>query len=80
MPIEVRAVFHGGKIEPLEPLDLPDGEEILITITEPGRRKESLLQALRATAGAWKGLVDAEKLKGQIYEDRLLSTRAEPRL
>ena len=80
MTIEVRARFHKGKIEPLEPLDFPEGEEILVTISERARPRETLLEALRATAGAWKGLVDAEDLKRRIYEDRLLSTRPEPRL
>lgn len=80
MSIEVRARFHKGKIEPLEPLDLPDGEEILVTISGRARSRENLVDALRATAGAWRGLVDAEDLKRRIYEDRLLSTRPEPRL
>lgn len=51
-----------------------------VTISERARPRETLLEALRATAGAWKGLVDAEDLKRRIYEDRLLSTRPEPRL
>lgn len=80
MPIDVRAVFHSGKIEPLEPLDLAEGEEILVTITERAPCRESLLEAIRATAGAWEGLVDAQELKRRIYEDRLLSSRPEPRL
>lgn len=80
MPIEIRARFYKGRIEPLEPLDLPDGEEVLVTISEPARRIESLVEALRATAGSWKGLVDAEDLKRRIYEDRLLSARPEPKL
>lgn len=80
MSIEVRARFYKGKIEPLEPLDLPDGEEILVTISGRARSRETLVEALRATAGAWRGLVDAEDLKRRIYEDRLLSTRPEPRL
>ena len=80
MATEIRVRFHKGKLEPLEPLDLPEGEEILVTISERARPRESLVEALRATAGAWKGLVDAEDLKRRIYEDRLLSTRPEPRL
>jgi hypothetical protein len=35
---------------------------------------------LRASAGGWKGLIDAEELKRNIYADRLISTRPEPKL
>ena len=80
MPIEVRAVFHSGKIELLEPLDLAEGQEILVAITERAPQRESLLEAIRATAGAWEGMVDAQGLKRRIYEDRLVSPRPEPRL
>ena len=80
MATEIRVRFHKGKLEPLEPLDLPEGEEILVTISERARPRESLVEALRATAGAWKDLVDADDLNRRIYEDRLLSARPEPRL
>jgi hypothetical protein len=36
--------------------------------------------ALKATAGAWKDLIDAEALKRNIYEDRLIDTRPVPKL
>jgi hypothetical protein len=36
--------------------------------------------ALKATAGAWKNLIDAETLKRNIYEDRLIDTRPVPKL
>ena len=32
------------------------------------------------SAGAWKGTIDADKLIENIYADRLLPTRREPRL
>jgi hypothetical protein len=43
-------------------------------------RGESMRDALKATAGAWKGLIDAETLKRNIYEDRLIDTRPVPKL
>ena len=43
-------------------------------------RGESMRDALKATAGAWKGLIDAEELKRNIYEDRLIDTRPAPKL
>jgi hypothetical protein len=35
---------------------------------------------LERTAGGWAGIVDAEELKREIYDGRLISTRTEPRL
>ncbi|MFH1703018.1 MAG: DUF2281 domain-containing protein [Nitrospirota bacterium] len=40
------------------------------------RKKEKTLRFLKKTAGKWKGLIDAEKLKHDIYSDRLISTRS----
>ena len=55
-----------------------------------GERREALgaemppdwrkLNALRATAGAWRGNVDADELIRDIYASRLINTRPEPRL
>jgi predicted DNA-binding antitoxin AbrB/MazE fold protein len=76
---EIRARFTKGKIEPLEEVDLNEGDEVRVII--PDRAKgEKLIEALRATAGGWKGLVDGEELKRNIYADRLISTRPEPKL
>jgi len=38
------------------------------------------LEALRKSFGGWKGLIDAEELKKNIYENRLINTRPEPKL
>ena len=38
-----------------------------------------MIEALRASAGGWKGLIDAEELKRNTYADRLISTRPEPK-
>ena len=55
-----------------------------------GERRESLgaemppdwrkLNALRATAGAWRGNVDSDQLMKDIRASRLINTRPEPRL
>ena len=79
MAKEIRARFSNGVIEPLEKLDLAEGQEINITISERVKG-EGMRKALRATAGAWKYLVDGEELKRNIYADRLITTRPEPRL
>ena len=73
----IRARFSAGKIEPLEQVDLIEGEEVLVTITElPGSPPADLAESLRATAGAWRDLVDSEALKRNIAEDREVSRPA----
>ena len=78
------ARVRGGMLELLEQTNLPEGTEVSVTILEkptpPDTEKRGMLEALRATAGGWKGLIDAEALKRNIYADRLLTTRSEPTL
>lgn len=66
----LQARFTKGMIEPLEKIDLNGGKEITVTI-----RAVSILSkpkdVLDATAGGWKGLINAEKSKRNIYADRL---------
>ncbi len=75
----IRARFSKGVIKPLEKIDIDEGKEITITIREvrASPKKEDVLET---TAGGWKGLIDAEELKKNIYADRLISTRSEPKL
>ena len=75
----IRARFSKGIIEPLEELDLEDGEELHVTISTLFKGG-GMLDALRSTAGGWRDLVDAEELKKSIYADRLVHSRPEPRL
>ncbi len=79
MAREIKARFSKGKIEPLEELDLEEGDEVRVIIPERAEGK-GMLEALRATAGGWKDLVDGEELKRKIYADRLISNRPEPKL
>ena len=79
MAKEFRARFSKGMLEPLEAVDLKEGEEVSVIIAERPQGK-GMIEALRASAGGWKGLIDAEELKRNIYADRLISTRPEPKL
>ena len=79
MAKEIRVRFSKGKIEPLEEVDLEEGEEVRVIIPDRAKAKR-VIAALRATAGAWKGTHDPEELKRNIYADRLISTRPEPKL
>ena len=74
----IRARFTHGVLEPLERIELEEGEVLTITIIRlPAAGKAG---GLERSAGGWKGLVDAEELKRNIYGDRLISTRPEPQL
>ena len=74
----IRARVKGGVLEPLEKTDLPEGKEVLITIISVAEDADD--DAFLRSAGSWKGLIDAEKLIHDIYEDGLISTRPEPKL
>lgn len=53
-PRHVRARMRGRLIEPLEDLQLPDGQEITLAVNPPELpRADDLLGALAASAGAW---------------------------
>lgn len=74
----IRARVKGGVLEPLEKVDLPEGKEVLVTVVAvPARRSGD---GLRRSFGRWKGTIDAEALIRNIYADRLISTRPEPKL
>ena len=74
----IRARMKGGVLEPLEPLELAEGKEVTLTIVDVRERRSR--EAFRRAFGSWTGTIDAEKLKRDIYEDRLTSTRPEPKL
>ena len=74
----IRVRIRGGMLEPIEKLDLPEGKELLVTILDVPAERD--FEAFRRAAGGWKGTIDAEALIRNIYADRLVSTRPEPRL
>jgi predicted DNA-binding antitoxin AbrB/MazE fold protein len=74
----IRARFSDGNLKPLEALELKEGEEVTITIVTSSSKAGA--DWLERTAGGWSGLVDAEELEREIYDSRLITTRAEPRL
>jgi predicted DNA-binding antitoxin AbrB/MazE fold protein len=74
---EIRARFTKGKIEPLEEVDLKEGDEVRVIIPDHAKVKRAI-EALRATAGAWKGTHDPEELKRNIYADRPLAPDLNP--
>lgn len=75
----IKARYHRGRLEPLEPLGLEEGDEVAITIThaEPLTLNED---PTAATAGAWKDLLDCQAFEQEVYHNRLLRTRPPVRL
>lgn len=71
----VRARYCDGKLEPLEELDLDEGEEVVLSIGEDSRRpSDELLAADRA----WREHHDHEALKRMIYLAREEGSRERP--
>ena len=85
MPIikDVRAMFHRGKLVPLQPLDIKEGEVVTVRVEveTPEERAERVKRgrdAMRRAAGGWKGLVDTDKLLKDIYEARAAGIELPP--
>ncbi len=76
----IKAKFSKGVIRPLEVLNVEEGKELMITISEVPSEPSKTLDALRKSFGGWKGLIDSEELKRNIYADRLINTRMAPKL
>jgi len=74
----VRARIRRGVIEPVEALDLAEGEEVLVSIFRAPSAGNA--RAFRRAAGGWKGTLNAESLIRRIYRARLLPGRPAPRL
>jgi predicted DNA-binding antitoxin AbrB/MazE fold protein len=66
-------------IEPLEKLDIEEGKELTVTISDTLVEEKSQ-DLLDATFGGWGKLIDAEGLKKNIYADRSISTRLKVKL
>ena len=70
MSTTIKARFSGGILKPLEPLALREGDEVTLTIAAaPLATNDGWLER---TAGGWAGLIDAENLKREMHESRLL--------
>ena len=74
MTREVKGRFSGGVIELLEPVELEEGEEVVVIVKESPKGKKAL-ETLRASRGGWKGMHDPEELKRMIYAARIRNSR-----
>ena len=76
MIANVKARYENGVLTPLEPLDLEEGREVMVSIDlEPQFSNEERLQITQSAAGGWKGSHDPEELKRMLYEARLTGSR-----
>ena len=75
----MQATYRDGVLEPSESFDLEDGQEVGLSISETDDAPDAT-KARVETAGSWKGLVDAEQLKRDVYESREIVTRPDPKL
>ena len=66
MAKEIRARFSKGKVEPLEEVDLKEGEEVIITI----REEAPATGAFERAAGGWKGTLDFDAYLKDLYASR----------
>ena len=64
----IKARYAHGVLEPLEPLELEEGKELVVTIEEPPSADDRFEQA----AGSWAGLIDVEEFLCDIYMARNL--------
>ena len=71
--MRIKVVYRNGKFEPLERVDLPEGAQLLIAVEEGPRVPPE--ERFRKAAGSWKGLVDTEALKRNIYRSRLVPSK-----
>ena len=79
MAQSVKATYKDGVLEPSESLDLEDGQEVGLSISETGEAPDGI-KARVETAGSWRGLVNAEQLKRDIFESRQIVSRPDPKL
>lgn len=74
MTSRVRARLRQGKFEPLEPIDLPEGKEVVLRISASRRQ---VGDGIRRSAGKWSGL-DAEAFIRDLYAARQAQRRNGP--
>lgn len=71
---KVRAKVSHGKIEPLEDVELTEGEEVVILLKQPSKSAEEVRAMLKRTSGAWKGKLDFDAYLEDLYASRRQSS------
>ena len=85
----VRARYEKGVLTPLEPLDLEEGKEVVVSVEDtpapnaaPGEAAGDIdedeaakLERFKSARGAWKDLIDGDAFIKMIYESRITGSR-----
>ena len=70
----IRAHIKNGRIEPLEPVELPEGTEVEVVI--PDRRKD--FARFDASFGGWRDIPDFDAFEAARQESRKLTRPVPP--
>lgn len=70
MTSDIKVRYSNGILTPLEPLDLEEGSEVVISINTPENNPDCINKTLSA-AGGWKGSQDPDELIRALYKQRL---------
>ena len=79
----VRARYEKGVLTPLEPLDLEEGKEVVVSVQDDATAKEeedyeTKLARFKKARGGLKDLLDDDFVE-MIYESRITGSRHYPR-
>ena len=77
----VKAEYRNGKV--VLPRDMPKHTDCKVTVLFPDDGPCLTLgddERFRRSAGAWRGIVDCDRLKEEIYRSRRDIKRREPKL
>lgn len=58
---QLKATYSNGVFKPAMPIDLDDGAQVVIEVSEESHARNEFL-GLEASAGGWKDIVDCEQL------------------
>lgn len=76
MTSAIKARYSNGTLTPLEPLDLEEGAEVVISIDAiSDNPSEERIKTTLSAAGGWKGTRDPDELIRILYQARLTGSR-----
>ena len=73
---QLKATYSNGVFKPATPVDLDDGAQVVIEVSEESHTRNEF-PGLEASAGGWKDIVDCEQLINDIYQSRSTESRGQ---
>ncbi len=73
---QLKATYSNGVFKPATPVDLDDGAQVVIEVSEESHASNEF-PGLEASAGGWKDIVDCEQLINDIYQSRSTESRGQ---